>query len=94
METWKNLERTREHSLAKNKNLEAIFITEENAQRISDEYQVFSVMGKSLLLGVMHFQRMPVWMICINPKSHKKRKYIFESESTFERYFEIIEEEK
>lgn len=93
MSNWKKIQRLKEHSIAKNKNLEAIYVTKENAQKISEETQAFSLMGEALLVGVMHFQSMPTWMICINPKSHKTRRYIFENERTFENYFEVMEEQ-
>lgn len=84
----------KEHHTAKNKNLEAVYITHENVDEIESETRAFTKFNDNcLLVGVMAFQRLPVWMICLNPKS-KRRKYIFESENVFEKYFELEKEDE
>ena len=83
-----------EHPIAKNKNLEAVYITHDNVDEIESETKAFTKFNENcLLVGVMAFQRFPVWMICLNPKS-RRRKYIFESESTFDKYFELEKEDE
>ncbi|MGL4008894.1 hypothetical protein [Staphylococcus nepalensis] len=90
-EQWNKIKKLKEHPIAKNKNLEAIYITEDNVEEIQRQTEAFSVFSNSTLLtGVMSFQKYPVWVICINPKSSKNNQYIFERDAIFNKYFEIV----
>lgn len=93
MNNWQQIKKIKEHNIAKNKSLEAIYLTEDNVKEVQKETQAFSVFSNSTLLtGFMSFQKYPAWMICINPNSHKNRKYIFESDVIFNQYFEVKED--
>lgn len=91
MTEWNKIQKIKEHPIAKNKNLEAIYITEGNVEEIQRQTEAFSIFSNNTLLtGVMSFQKYPVWMICINPKSSKNNLYIFESDAIFNKYFEMV----
>lgn len=91
MKQWNEIKKVEDHPIAKNKNLEAIYITEDNVEEIQKQTEAFSIFSNNTLLtGVMSFQKYPVWMICINPKSHKNNQYIFESDAIFNKYFEVV----
>lgn len=93
MEKWNKVRKLKEHPIAKNKNLEAVYINESNVKDIEEQTQAFSVFSNNTLLtGFMSFQNMPVWMICINPNSYKDRRYIFENDAIFNNFFEIVED--
>lgn len=88
-ENWKTIKKLKEHKLAKNKNLKAIHITEENVERLSKETDCFTVIRKGLILaGILQMESYPCWIICINPKG-KANQFIFEPDSVFETCFEI-----
>ena len=66
-------------------------MTKDNADEVSNETGVFVKYNDyCVLTGFMAFQRLPVWMVMINPKG-KKKKFIFEYDRAFENYFELEE---
>lgn len=90
---WLKVETKRKHPVAKNKNLEAIFITHENVAEVEKETGVFTYLeDREVLVTGLGFYKLPQWLICLNPKSHKEREYILESDGVFQNYFEIVKE--
>lgn len=86
---WANVKTIQPHPIAKNKHLQAIFITEDNVDQIANETDAFSLINPhTILTGIMSMQRLPLWMIALNPKSQSK-KYIFESDHAFTKYFQL-----
>lgn len=90
---WKKVKTKQKHKLAKNKNLEAVLITKDNVVEVEKETGVFTYLeDREVLVAGLGFYRLPQWLICLNPKSHKEREYILESDGVFQNYFEIIKE--
>lgn len=91
-EKWRVIERKKEHPVAKNKHLTALLLTSENAVEISDQTDAFTVTNinepKVILSGPLSLQKLPVWIINLNPKS-KQNNYCFESDRLFDRYFTL-----
>ena len=94
---WLKVETKRKHPVAKNKNLEAIFITHENVAEVEKETGVFTCLedlegGVETIIAGLRFYRLPQWLICLNPKSHKEREYTLESDGVFQKFFEVVKE--
>lgn len=89
---WQKFEKIKAHPSVKNQKVLAVYITKDNADAVSDETGVFVKYNDNCVLtGFMAFQRLPVWMVMINPKG-KKKKFVFEYDRAFEQYFELLKE--
>lgn len=90
---WEKIKTKQKHKVAKNKNLEAALITKDNVAEVEKETGVFTYLkDRDVIIAGLGFYRLPQWLICLNPKSHKEREYILESDGVFQNYFEIVEE--
>ncbi|AJC95788.1 hypothetical protein [Staphylococcus hyicus] len=93
---WKRLKTVVPHPVIKNKNLKAVCVTKDNVKEVQKELKFFEIFSESeevLLTGFLSFQRIPIYIIWINPKSHKTPRYYFANEHEIERYFEFLEDE-
>lgn len=90
---WKDFNVVEEYPRVKNKKVKAVRVDKENADQIEAETQVFTKFNDSCILtGFMSFQRIPCWLVNINPKSRPKhKKYIFESDGAMERFYNEVE---
>ena len=74
----------------KNKNIKAVLITHDNVLNLKKDYPFIEMFGQALFVGFMSFMSLPAYLVNINPQqSDDKKKYKFESQSTFERNTEI-----
>ena len=90
---WSKVKTKRKHSVAKNKNLEAILITQENVAEVEKETGAFLyIENAGAITAGLGFYRLPQWLICLNPKSHKEREYTLESDGVFQKFFEVVKE--
>lgn len=81
MADWKNFEVVGQHRNIKNKNVRAVYVTSENADEVAEETKCFAKFNDNCVcIGFMALQRIPFWLININPKGRLK-KYIFEPDS-------------
>ncbi len=91
---WKRLKTVKPHPTVKNKNLKAVYVTKDNVKEVQKELGFFEIFSEKVLLtGFLSFQRIPIYIIWINPKSHKTPRYYFANEYEIERYFELLEDE-
>ena len=91
---WKNLEKKKEHSIVKNKNIKALYINEDNVEEVQKETDCFSIFpNKKLLIGALSFISYPCYIIWINPKGRYKNKYYFADKYEFDEYFKFKEDE-
>lgn len=89
---WKFYKSMEEYRLVNNKKVLAVYVTKENAEKIGKETGAFAMFNESTACtGFLSLQKIPSWMIMLNPKG-KKKKYIFESERVFDKYFELLED--
>ena len=90
---WSKVKTKRNHRLAKNKHLEAVLITKDNAVEVEKHFKIFTYLeDREVLVAGLGFYRLPQWLICLNPKSHKEREYILESDGVFQKFFEVVKE--
>ena len=90
---WKKVKTRRKHRVAKNNNLEAVLITKDNVAEVEKDTRVFTYLeDREVLVAGLGFYRLPQWLICLNPKSHKEREYTLESDGVFQKFFEVVEE--
>lgn len=81
MADWKNFEVVGQHRNIKNKKVRAVYVTSENADEVAEETKCFAKFSDNCVCtGFMAIQRIPSWLININPKGSVK-KYIFEPDS-------------
>lgn len=91
---WKRLKNVVPHPVIKNKNLKSVYVTKDNVKEVQKELGFFEIFNEEVLLtGFLSFQRIPIYIIWINPKSHKTPRYYFANEHEIERYFEFLEDE-
>ena len=70
----------------KNRNINAVLITRENALELKKEFPFIELFSENTLLtGFMSFLSLPVYLVNINPRQPlDKRYYVFESQYDFE----------
>ncbi|EGQ3902557.1 hypothetical protein QS426_11635 [Staphylococcus pseudintermedius] len=91
---WRKLKVVKPHRVVKNKNLKAVYVTKDNVIDIKKEVKCFELFNENVLLtGSLSFIKLPVYIIWINPKSHKTPLYYFADENEIERHFEFLEDE-
>lgn len=91
MNEWKNFNVIGKHHAIKNKKVRAIFVTSENADEVAEETKCFAKFNDNCVCtGFMALQRIPSWLININPKGRVK-KYVFEPQSVVDR---LLKEEE
>lgn len=92
---WKRLKNVVPHPVIKNKNLKSVYVTKDNVKEVQKELGFFEIFNEEVLLtGFLSFQRIPIYIIWINPKSHKTPRYYFANEHEIERYFEFLEDKQ
>ncbi|HCX1953261.1 hypothetical protein, partial [Pseudomonas aeruginosa] len=75
---WKRLKNVVPHPVIKNKNLKSVYVTKDNVKEVQKELGFFEIFNEEVLLtGFLSFQRIPIYIIWINPKSHKTPRYYF-----------------
>lgn len=80
MTEWKEFEVVGKHYAIKNKKVRAIYVTDENADEVAMETKCFTKFNENCVCtGFLSFQRIPSWLININPRGRIK-KYVFVSE--------------
>lgn len=91
MSEWKNFNVIGKHHAIKNKKVRAIYVTSENADEVAEETKCFAKFNDNCVCtGFMAIQRIPSWLININPKGRVK-KYVFEPQSVVDR---LLKEEE
>ncbi|MDG6154929.1 hypothetical protein NF716_00940 [Lactococcus formosensis] len=70
----------------RNRNVNAVLITRENALELKKEFPFIELFGENTLLtGFMSFMSLPVYLVNINPRQPlEKRYYMFKSQYDFE----------
>lgn len=91
MSEWKTFDVIGKHHAIKNKKVRAIYVTSENADEVAEETKCFAKFNDNCVCtGFMALQRIPSWLININPKGRVK-KYVFEPQSVVDR---LLKEEE
>ncbi|WP_194747613.1 hypothetical protein [Staphylococcus chromogenes] len=90
---WKRLKSVKSHPIVKNKNLKAVYVTRDNVKEVQKELNFFEIFSEEVLLvGFLSLRKLPIYIIWINPKSHKTPRYYFANEHEIEKYFEFMED--
>lgn len=91
MNEWKTFDVIGKHHAIKNKKVRAIYVTSENADEVAEETKCFAKFNDNCVCtGFMALQRIPSWLININPRGSKK-KYVFETDTVVSRLLREIE---
>lgn len=95
MVEWTAFEVIGKHHAIKNKKVRAVYVTSENADEVAEETKCFAKFSDNCVCtGFMAIQRIPSWLININPKGRVK-KYVFASQSVVDRLLkEVVEQEE
>lgn len=92
MSEWKTYEVDEIFPRVKNKKVKAIYVDKNNVDEVEKETQAFAKFNDNCLCtGFLSFTGIPAWMININPKG-KVKKYIFENDRTFQKFFKEVSE--
>lgn len=83
---WIKYEVTGYLSKVRNKNINAVLITEDNALELKKEFPFIELFSEhTLLTGFMGFMSLPAYLVLINPRQPlDKRYYMFKSQDDFE----------
>lgn len=83
---WTKYKVTGYLSKVRNKNINAVLITEDNALELKKEFPFIELFSeRTLLTGFMGFMSLPAYLVLINPRQPlDKRRYMFKSQDDFE----------
>lgn len=93
---WTPYKVTGKLTKVRNRNVNAVLITRENAMELKKEFPFIELFSENTLLtGFMSFMSLPVYLVNINPRQPlDKRYYMFKSQYDFEHNTTELEREE